>query len=131
MLPRTLLTLLTLSLVTCLFAADRGDEALTLSYYEVKPSLVANLASGGRYIRTDIQLMTKDPEFFTQLELHGPAIRHTLLLLLSEQDGNNVRTSQGKENLRQQAMTQLNSLMQELSGQSGPDGLFFTTFLVQ
>jgi flagellar FliL protein len=75
--------------------------------------------------------MTKDPLFEAQLELHGPAIRHTLLMLLSEQDGKVIRTPEGKENLRQQALTQLSSLMQELSGKQGPDGLFFTTFLVQ
>jgi len=114
-----------------LIAQDGEGDAVTLTYYEVKPSLVANLASGGKYIRTDIQLMTKDPLFEAQLELHGPAIRHTLLMLLSEQDGKVIRTPEGKENLRQQALTQLSSLMQELSGKQGPDGLFFTTFLVQ
>jgi flagellar FliL protein len=128
---RTHLILLLLCFTTSLFAADGVDEAETLIYYEVKPSLVANLASGGKYIRTDIQLMTKDPQFQAQLELHGPAIRHTLLMLLSEQDGRSIRTPEGKENLRQHALAQLSSLMQEMSGQTGPDALFFTTFLVQ
>jgi flagellar FliL protein len=114
-----------------LMGKDGEEGAGTLSYYEMKPSLVANLASGGKYIRTDIQLMTKDEKFLEQLDLHGPAIRHTLLLLLSEQDGINIRTAEGKENLRQQALTQINDLMQELSGQAGPEALFFTTFFVQ
>ena len=127
----TLLTLLMLCFATLVFAQDGEDDPVTLNYYEVKPSLVANLASGGRYIRTDIQLMTRDPQCETLLELHGPAIRHTLLMLLSEQDGNVIRTPEGKENLRQQALAQLNSLMQQLSGQTGLDALFFTTFLVQ
>jgi flagellar FliL protein len=128
---RTLLLIALLCLTSSLFAADGEGEAITLNYYEVKPSLVANLASGGKYIRTDIQLMTRDPQLQAQLELHGPAIRHTLLLLLSEQDGKAIRTPQGKENLRQQALALLSSLMRELSGQAGPDALFFTTFLVQ
>lgn len=127
----TPISLILLLFATSLFAADGEGDAGPISYYEVKPSLVANLAGGGRYIRTDIQLMTKDEVFRDQLELHGPAIRHTLLLLLSEQDGNTIKTPEGKENLRQQALTQITSLMQELSGQTGPDGLFFTTFFVQ
>jgi len=137
---RTFLLFLLVCFTITLYAADdegeseseaAEEQAVTLNYYEVKPSLVANLSSGGKYIRTDIQLMTKDPEFEAQLELHGSAIRHTLLMLLSEQDGMVVRTSEGKENLRQQALTQLHSLMEELSGKPGPDALFFTTFLVQ
>jgi flagellar FliL protein len=128
---RTFLMILLFCLATSLVAEEDEGEAVTLSYYEVKPSLVANLASGGKYIRTDIQLMTKDPQFQTQLVLHGPAIRHTLLLLLSEQDGLTIRTPEGKEKLRQQALSQLSGLMEELSGQAGPDALFFTTFLVQ
>ena len=132
---RSLFIILLLCLASPLFAEDepedKPEEAVTLSYYEVKPSLVANLASGGKYIRTDIQLMTKDPQFEDQLKLHAPAIRHTLLLLLSEQDGITIRTPEGKEKLRQQALAQLNNLMQELSGLTGPDALFFTTFLVQ
>jgi flagellar FliL protein len=127
----TPIMLFLLIFATGLYAADGEGEAGTISYYEVKPSLVANLAGGGKYIRTDIQLMTKDELFLQQLEQHGPAIRHTLLLLLSEQDGNAIKTSEGKDNLRQQALAEINSLMKELSGKTGPDALFFTTFFVQ
>ena len=68
-----------------LFAAPitAAEDSIPISYYEIKPSLVANLARGGKYIRTDIQLMTKDENYRESLDLHGPAIRHTLLLLLS------------------------------------------------
>jgi flagellar FliL protein len=125
----------TLLLLSCLSTAPciLGDEEATgtLSYYQIKPSLVANLVSGGKYIRTDIQLMTKDESYMEQFELHDPAIRHTLLLLLSDQDGKQIGTPDGKEALRQAAMTQLNDLLQELTGQTSLEGLFFTTFFVQ
>ncbi|MCU7892986.1 MAG: flagellar basal body-associated FliL family protein [Candidatus Thiodiazotropha sp. (ex Ustalcina ferruginea)] len=102
-----------------------------INYYQVKPSLVANLASGGKYIRCDIQLMTNDELFLEDLNLHGPAIRYTLLLLLSEQDGKNIKTPDGKETLRKKALSVISKLMQELSGKEGIKALFFTTFFVQ
>ncbi|MCM8854891.1 MAG: flagellar basal body-associated FliL family protein [Candidatus Thiodiazotropha sp.] len=120
-----------------LMAEDEKDEKTeeeappTINYYQVKPSLVANLASGGKYIRCDIQLMTNDELFLEDLNLHGPAIRHTLLLLLSEQDGKNIKTSDGKEALRKKALSVISKLMQELSGKEGIKALFFTTFFVQ
>ncbi|MCU7802597.1 MAG: flagellar basal body-associated FliL family protein [Candidatus Thiodiazotropha sp. (ex Lucinoma annulata)] len=120
-----------------LMAEDEKDEKTeeeappTINYYQVKPSLVANLASGGKYIRCDIQLMTNDELFLEDLNLHGPAIRHTLLLLLSEQDGKNIKTPDGKEALRKKALSVISKLMQELSGKEGIKALFFTTFFVQ
>ena len=116
---------------TPVFAEDEVGDTPTISYYEIKPSLVANLASGGKYIRTDIQLMTTDESYKEHLDLHGPAIRHTLLLLLSEQDGRTIKTSGGKEALRKEAMSAVTQVMQDLSGEDGLQELFFTTFFVQ
>lgn len=110
---------------------EEAKEPATISYYQIKPALVANLAAGGKYIRCDIQLMTDDEGFLEALKLHGPAIRHALLLLLSEQDGNSVRTPAGKEALRRKALSEIGRLMKELSGMENLKALFFTTFFVQ
>jgi flagellar FliL protein len=120
-----------------LFAEDEKEEeeaeeaAPVISYYQIKPSLVANLASGGKYIRCDVQLMTNDERFLEELNLHGPAIRHSLLLLLSEQDGKSIKTAKGKEALRKEALSNIGQLMQGLSGKNELKALFFTTFFVQ
>ncbi|MEN8178903.1 MAG: flagellar basal body-associated FliL family protein [Pseudomonadota bacterium] len=129
---RTIIASLILLLIaTPVFANDDEGGSPTISYYEIKPSLVANLASGGKYIRTDIQVMTNDETFKESLELHGPAIRHALLLLLSEQDGRTLKTPEGKETLRKEALSAVSQIMKDLSGQDSLKELFFTTFFVQ
>ncbi len=110
---------------------EEKTEPLAIHYYQIKPALVANLASGGRYIRCDIQLMTRDKAFVDDLRLHDAAIRHTLLLLLSDQDGEKIKSTIGKEALRKQALSQINKLLKEQSGKDGVESLFFTTFFVQ
>jgi flagellar protein FliL len=122
-----------LALPTLLLAEDeeKNEEPVVIHYYQVKPSLVANLASGGRYIRCDIQLMTHDEAFVEEMRLHDAAIRHTLLLLLSDQDGNKIKTPDGKEGLRKEALSQINRLLKELTGKAAVESLFFTTFFVQ
>jgi flagellar FliL protein len=110
---------------------EEEQVPVKISYYQIKPSLVANLAKGGKYIRCDIQLMTKDEAFVEALTLHGPAIRHTLLMLLSEQDGTTLKTPEGKESLRKSALTELHKLLEETAGKASVDALFFTTFFVQ
>ena len=128
------LVLLTLLLIPLtLSAADKQQKEppTPINYYPIKPSLVANLASGGRYIRCDIQLMTNDETLLEDLRRHDPAIRHTLLMLLSDQDGNKIKTPEGKEALRKEALSQIRTLIKKESGKTSLKALFFTTFLVQ
>lgn len=112
-------------------AEEETAESAAIHYYQMKPSLVANLISGGRYVRCDIQLMTRDEDFVEDLRLHDAAIRHTLLLLLSDQDGNNIKKAQGKEALRKQALSEINRLLKEQTGKDSVESIFFTTFFVQ
>jgi flagellar FliL protein len=110
---------------------EKQEQPAAILYHQLKPSLVANLSSGGRYVRCDIQLMTRDEAFLENLKLHDAAIRHTVLLLLSEQDGNRLKRPDGKEALRKEALSQINRLMKEQSGKEAVESLFFTTFFVQ
>jgi flagellar protein FliL len=125
--------LLLFTLPLCLSAADeeKKEAPAPIIYYQIKPSLVANLASGGKYIRCDIQLMTNDESLLADLRLHDPAIRHTLLLLLSDQDGNKIKTPEGKEALRREALNQVSAVIKKETGKESIKALFFTTFFVQ
>lgn len=127
-----LVALLAISLPLQAEEKEKQEQGpVSISYYPIKPSLVANLASGGKYIRCDIQLMSDDDSFLEKLKLHDPAIRHTLLLLLSEQDGNSIKTPAGKETLRKKALAEVNRLLKKETGMEGVKALFFTTFFVQ
>ncbi len=111
--------------------AGEGATPPQPSYFELKPSLITNLAKGGKYVRADIQLMTLDPELLPDIELHAPAVRDALLMLLSEQDGKVLRTPKGKEELRQRMMEQARKVMRDITGKSSIDELLFTAFFVQ
>ena len=133
----SLILLLLFALPSSLLAEDeKSDEeaeetTVAIHYYQMKPSLVANLLSGGRYIRCDIQLMTRDETMLEALKVHDAALRHTLLLLLSDQDGANIKSANGKEALRKEALKQINQLLKEQTGKEPVESLFFTTFFVQ
>jgi flagellar FliL protein len=114
--------------------AAPSEEAPDLgppTYYELAPSLVANLGAGGKYVRCEIQLMTRDPERLADIVLHAPAIRHELLMLLSEQDGGTLHAPAGKEALRDRALATVQGLMRELTGHEAIETIFFTAFFVQ
>ncbi len=107
------------------------EEIQAALYYEFQPPFIANLSKGGRYVRCDIQLMTRDEHTFEMIKLHSPALRHHLLLLLAEQDGKTIKSTKGKESLRKKALTTANKALADIAKDVSIEALFFTSFFVQ
>jgi len=108
------------------------DEApMDIGYYALKPSLVSNLTGGPKYIRCDVQLMTRRASELPRLQLHTPAVRHTLLMLLAGQNGENLKTQGGKEALRGAALKAVQDQLEALTGDAIVDDLYFTAYYVK
>lgn len=112
-------------------AEEGSTTAAKPSYLSLDPSIVVNLKSGGKFCRADIQIMTLNEAELENIKLHAPAIRHALILLLSEQKGKELKTPAGQEAFRQAAIATAQKVIQELTGTASIDELFFTGFFVQ
>jgi flagellar FliL protein len=110
-----------------------GEEEVKaqLAYFSLDPSLITNISGGAKYIRCDVQLMTKDETNLEGIALHAPMIRHELLLLFGDQQGSEISTPEGKEALRQKALEVVSALVLEETGKNSVSDLFFTSFFVQ
>lgn len=117
--------------VSPLFAGDEEKKEPDIAYFEVKPSLVSNLNGGPKYLRCDVQLMVEFADKLPQIELHVPAIRNELLMLALEQDGKALLTPDGKESFRKAALEAIRKLLNDLTGKSLVDDLYFSTFYVK
>ncbi len=124
----------------CLFLSQAGftadeeaedKEKKPVAYHSLSPSLITNVQGSAKYIRCDVQLMTRNSDNIPEIELHAPAIRHDLLLLLSEQQGDELKQPKGKEQLRKAALKAIRARMEELSGDERVDDLYFTSYFVQ
>ncbi len=114
-------------------AAQAKDEKAErdIGYYALKPSIVSNLSGGPKYIRCDIQLMTEDAASLPLIELHSPAVRHSILMLIAAEDGKQLKTRDGKEKLRQAALASVQQQLTELTGDSLVADLYFTAYYVK
>ncbi len=127
-----LYTLLAVVLILpCYSYAEEDEASAKPSYFSLEPSIVVNLRSGGKFCRVDIQIMTRDEEQLENIKLHAPAIRHELILLLSDQDGRKLKTPSGKEAFRKVALTAAQGVIKELTGVDSINELYFTSFFVQ
>lgn len=87
--------------------------------------------SDALFLQVDVQIMTYDETVLEEIRLHDPVIRNQLLMLFSQQNSRELRTREGKEMLRQQALEEMRRIMTERTGRQGIEDLFFTSFVMQ
>ena len=118
-------------------AAD-GDEASTESsesaesatvaptiYYPLKPTFTVNYDVNGRqrFLQAELTLMYRDEAVVKTLELHMPAVRNGLVMLLSNQVFEELQTAEGKEKLRAAALQTVQDIIakEEASAEKGKE----------
>ena len=140
-----LLLLLAVGAVAYLLLVGGGQSAAVLSeqaqeaqaatrepiYVDVSKVLV-NLQHGGRtrYVQADIELMSYSPKVIEQARRDMPAIRDRLLFLLNAQDFAALKTVQGKEALRADALQAVNAVL-GLAPPDAVEALYFENFILQ
>lgn len=130
----TLLPLLLMAQIICTapaFSADDEEAVIDIGYYALKPSIVSNLTGGPKYIRCDIQLMTEQAAELPRVELHAPALRHAILMLIAGRDGNTLKTRDGKESLRTAALAAVQDQLETMTGDPIVKDLYFTAYYVK
>lgn len=117
------------------FVRAEGDESGGVKYVTLQPAFVTNygVTKTGRltYLKADVTLKVADPEGEAALKYHTPALRNALVLLFSRQEDAAVSSSDGRERIRQEALTALRDIMQTEEGKPVIEDLVFSNFVVQ
>jgi flagellar basal body-associated protein FliL len=132
--PLILILLLTLCLALPSWAADEkeGEAASqpTPGYLGLN-SIVINMTKGARHIRFEVQLMVNDKGKLSEVSVHKAALTHELIMLVSDEDGAELKTAKGKEAFRKKALKACNTVLADLTGTEALlRDLFFTTFFI-
>ena len=102
-------------------------------YIDIKPEFVVNFrdkAGHSKFLKAELSVVTKDPEIEKAVEKHMPAIRNTLVMLLSAQLYEDLLANEGKEKLRADALAGVQAVMQAQVGKPGIEDLFFSNFVM-
>lgn len=112
--------------------AAAGDE---VRYVPLQPAFVCNFgfSETGRlmYLKADVSIRVSSQDAEMAARYHLPALRNSLVLLLSRQDEATVSSSAGRELIRNQALNELNEILASEEGTPYIDDLLFTNFIVQ
>lgn len=82
-------------------------------YHNIQPEFVVNFQGKSRvkFLMIEMVVATHDEEILPILTDHDPEIRNTLLGLLSEQDSDVLKTAEGKQALRDDALQRIDKVV--------------------
>lgn len=140
LIPR-LATVLTLSLLVAfpgqLLAADEEEAPAEKdpSYVSLgaKPMILNLFNDRGRlsFLQVKADVLVANDDTREAVEAHIPAIRHQLILSLSEQDAAVMKSPTQREEIRQKLTDEVRAMIKELADNSDVEEVLFSTFLVQ
>jgi flagellar FliL protein len=114
---------------------EMSPEAMKKSaiYVPMKPAFVINYTSHGRqrYAQIDVSLMTRNDLAVDTLQRHMPLIRNNLVAVFSAQDFEEVKTTEGKEAMRDLALEEIQAILVEEIGEPALEKVLFTNFVIQ
>jgi len=111
-----------------------GDAALgEAKYVKLGDSFVVNFMAGDqiRYLQVTIEVMTHDPAVPGAIETHLPVIRNNLVMLFSGLDYKTLSSVEGKQKIREDALHEVQKILEKRTGSAGVDDLYFTSFVMQ
>lgn len=114
-----------------LASASGGGSAS--KYFLLSPAIVVNVTDEGRvrHLQVSIQLRLDNPADADLLQEHKPALQHELVMLLGGREAKDVRSTQGKENLRTEATERLKKILEKNTGKPLINAVYFTAFVIQ
>ena len=108
-------------------------EAGSSDYVSLGEPLVLNLDGGNKlsFLQISADVLVTDSDAKHAVKLHVPAIRHKLIMLLSERKTGDIKSPATREEIRQQATIEVKQLIAELSGEEEVSEVLFSSILVQ
>ncbi len=102
-------------------------------YSKLGDAFIVNFMAGDqiRYLQVEIEVMSRDPDVAKDIETHMPVIRNNLVMLFSGLDFETISTVEGKQKIREQALHEVQKILEEQTGYKGIEDLYFTSFVMQ
>lgn len=102
-------------------------------YQPLDPPFLVNYEDQGllRYLQIGITVMAKEQMVIDATLNNMPQIRNDLIMLFADQRQEVLASRQGKEELRLQALEQIQEILNREIGHPGIESLYFTTFVMQ
>lgn len=130
-----ILMVLALLLPAAAMAEEAKEGAPKVAYISLSPPFVGNYALDGnprlRVYKADVALRVTGDEAAKAVKHHEPLIRNQLVALFTQQSLESMSNVEAKEHLRQEALKQVQQVMEAEEGKPIVEDLLFNNLIVQ
>jgi flagellar protein FliL len=112
---------------------DEHDSVPPPIYQSLDPPLIVNIEPTNKvqFLQVSLEVMATDMAVIEGVKTHMPAIRNSLLLLLSNQTYDTLSDSAGKQKLRIQILDEIKTILDASHSPSDLQAVYFTGFVMQ
>ncbi len=130
-----ILMVLALMLPIAAMAEEAKEGEPKVSYISLSPPFVGNYALDGgpklRVFKADVALRVNSDAAAAAVKHHEPLIRNQLVALFTQQNLESMSNVESKEKLRQEALKQVQQVLESEEGKPMVDDLLFNNLIVQ
>ncbi len=127
-----LVLLLTFTLSPAVLQA-KNAESTTSQFVALTPPFVVNIQDGQRtrFLQVTAQVQITGSSVAAAIKHNTAPIRDAMIMLLSAQKLDVIKTVKGKEALRHEALLAIQKVLKEDTGKPGISAVYFTGFVIQ
>lgn len=102
-------------------------------YVPMEQPFIVNFTENGktRFLQVQIDVMTRDPKKVDHIKKHSPLIRNNVLMLLSQQPAEMLKSTLGKEQIRVAVLAEIKKVLKQETGEEIVEAVYFTSFVTQ
>lgn len=117
---------------------NKAIEARGESFYlALEPPFIVNFVYKDtlRYLQMTLSVMSHEPKILEQVSHHMPAIRHRLIMLISNKSFDELNGADSKEALREEMLLEIRNIIQAEQNKTHNPGrveaVYFTGYVMQ
>jgi len=112
---------------------DPEAAAAEKLYFDLTKPLVVNLpkGTGAKFVMIAITFLVEGADMVDALKKNEPMIRNNLLMLISAQNAEELKTREGKDKLRAGIQESVSTTLTKMAGKSRLKDIYFTSFVMQ
>jgi len=86
---------------------------------------------GLRFLQVSVEIMSYDQAAIDAVGAHMPVIKNNIILLLSNQTFGELVSVEGKKEIRQKMLNEIQAILDKYKTESAVEELYFTNFVMQ
>jgi flagellar FliL protein len=108
-------------------------EPIEYFYFDIEKPFIVQFpkGAGARLLQVSISIQVTNEAFIEDLKKHQPMLRNNLLMIINDSKPGELKTSQGKEALKNKMLEEVNSIMSKMGNEDKIENLFFTSLVMQ